>query len=309
MAFCLLFALLPLLTPAADAAAKITESVNLTHPREDMKGPGYHWDNYYETLTLDGLYIETDDALGMRIPDKATVILKGKNYITAANAALAVPGDVTFKGNGTLILNSPNMGIYFYSTNDNTVARFLEGNFEITAGGTGLYSEHTTISVTGGKINVSSPAADKFAIDGREIRLHGGKLTLDNSVHAALSLEVRNISLNITSAKPALTADKLMRITDVSLKTGASASELKKTEEYGGENCLKTASTVSGLGSSILFGDKVPMFVDILIALVLLLLIGAGIGLPVLRAQRKAKEARAAIAETLGEKSKDADKK
>jgi len=306
LAFCLIFALVPRLIPSVEAAAKITDTVNLSRPEKNMRGSGYYWDNREDTLTLDGLYIDTDADYGLRIPDDATVILKGKNYVSASKAAMTVPGNVTFKGNGSLILTSDDMGIYFYSTKDNTVARFLSGSYEITAGGNGIYSTHTALSFVGSDVEIDAPAADKFAILGREVKLYGGEMEMNNSVHATVSLEVRAVELDIESAKAALSSDKTLTIEEVALKVGPNDDALGRADAYNGENCVEAESTLYTLGHSIIFGDSVPMFVDVLIALVLLLLIAAGIAVPFIRSRRKAKAARAAVAAALADEPRSA---
>lgn len=283
------------------AASKITETVNLSRPEKNMRGSGYYWNNREDTLTLDGLYIDTTSDYGLRIPDGATVILKGKNYITASKAALTCAGNVIFKGDGELILTSDDMGIYFYSTKDSTTARFLEGTYTINAGGDGIHSEYTSISFVGNKLNISAPSEEHFAINGREIKLYGGTVTLDNSVHTTVSLDVRALSLSVTSAKAALSSDKTLKIDSVALKTGSAANALAKVEEYTGENCVTMTSTASHAGQSIFFGENVPKFVDILLMVVLLALIAAAIAVPCVRSYKKSQAARAAIAETLSD--------
>lgn len=294
-----LFLLLPVLylpvTPVS-AAAKLTETVNLSRPQKNMSGSGYYWDNRKDTLTLDGLYIDTTDDYGLRIPDGATVILKGKNYITASKAALTCAGSVNFKGSGSLILTSGDMGIYFYSTDDSTVARFLEGTYEITAAGDGIHSEYTSLSFVDGKMNISSASADSFAINGRTVKLYGGSVTADNSIHAALTLDIQALSLRVESGKAALSAGKTLSLNKVAVTAGSAASSMKQTEQYGGENCVSLKSTANTLGTSVLFGENVPKFVDILVILLLALLIAAGIAAPFLRSRQKAKKALAAAA-------------
>lgn len=301
LVLCMMLTFLPLFTVHISAAAQITETVNLSRPQKNMSGSGYYWDNRNKILTLDGLYISTSDDYGLRIPAGATVILKGKNYVTASVAALTVPGNVTFKGSGSLHLKSGDMGIYFYSTDDSTTARFLEGTYEVIAGGDGLHSEYTALSIVGGKMSINAPAADKYAILGREIKLYGGNLTMDNSVHASVSLEVQAVDLSVTSAKPALSSDKTLKVDKVSIKSGSAVGSLSSAEEYTGENCISLKSSASNLGSSILFGDSVPMFVDILIVLALLALIAAGIAFPFLRSYRNAKKAKEALAAALAD--------
>ena len=301
---CLTLTFLPLFAVPVSAAAQITETVNLSRPQKNMSGSGYYWDNRNKILTLDGLYISTSDDYGLRIPAGATVVLKGKNYITASVAALTVPGNVTFKGTGSLILKSGDMGIYFYSTDDSTTARFLEGNYEITANGTGMQSEYTALSIVNGKFSINAPTADKYAILGREVKLYGGTLTMDNSVHTSVSLEVQGVNLEINSTKAALSSDKTLKVNKVSIKSGAAAGSLSSADEYTGENCILLKSSARNLGSSILFGASVPMFVDILIAIVLLALIAAGIAVPFIRSYRNSKKAQEALAAVLADEPK-----
>ena len=58
---------------------------------------------------------------------------------------------------------------------------------------------------------------------------------------------------------------------------------------------MKSAANL--LGESVLFGETVPMFADILVIVALAALVAAGIGLPLLRAHRRSKRALAAAAE------------
>lgn len=299
LALAVVLLLVPVMTalPTVAEAAAITKSVNLTNPRKNMAGAGYTWMNLDKTLTLDGLYIDTDDEYGMRIPDGATVILKGKNYISAASYALGVPGNVTFKGNGSLTLIGGETGLYFYSTDDTTVARILGGKFRIVSGGVGIRCEYTTLSVTGGTIEIDAATKDGSAILGRTLKLHGGKFSANNAITASLNLEIRAADLSVTANKPALSAQRKMTFNDVSFKVGSDEGSLKKADAYNGENCVVLKSAADLLGESVLFGESVPMFADILIVVILAALMAAGIGLPVWRAHRKSKRALAAAAE------------
>ena len=292
LALCLILPLLPLFASPAAAAAKITETVNLSRPQKNMSGSGYYWSNREDTLTLDGLYIDTADDYGLRIPDGATVILKGKNYVTASKAAVTCAGNVNFKGSGSLILTSESgMGFYFYSTDDSTVARFLEGTYSVRSALDAIHSEYTTVSIVGGKFDLSASSPDAFAVNGRTVRLYGGSITAANAVYASLTLDIQALALRVTSSKPALSAGKNLILKNVAVTAGASESAMQKAESYSGENCVSLKSTANKLGTSVLFGENVPMFVDILTVLVLVLLIAAGIAAPFLRARRKARKA------------------
>lgn len=303
-AVCLVLTAVLLLVPfasaavyEADAVVTITKSINLTNPRMNMTGAGYAWMNLDKTLTLDGLYIDTSDEYGMRIPDGATVILKGNNYIRAASYAMGIPGNVTFKGNGTLTLVGGDAGLYFYSTDDTTIARIMGGNFKITAGGVGIRSEYTTLSVTKGTFDIDVPAKDGLAILGRTLKLHGGKFTAQGPITASQNLEIRAANLSVAADRAALSANRKLTLKDVSLSVGNTADDLRKADGYNGENCIRVKSAANLLGESVLFGEAVPMFADILVIVVLAALVAAGIGLPLLRAHRRSKRALAAAAE------------
>lgn len=303
-AVCLVLTAVLLLVPfasaavyEADAVVTITKSINLTNPRMNMTGAGYAWMNLDKTLTLDGLYIDTSDEYGMRIPDGATVILKGNNYIRAASYAMGIPGNVTFKGNGTLTLVGGDSGLYFYSTDDTTIARIMGGNFKVTAGGVGIRSEYTTLSVTKGTFDIDVPAKDGLAILGRTLKLHGGKFTAQGPITASQNLEIRAANLSVAADRAALSANRKLTLKDVSLSVGNTADDLRKADGYNGENCIRVKSAANLLGESVLFGEAVPMFADILVIVALAALVAAGIGLPLLRAHRRSKRALAAAAE------------
>ena len=286
----------------SDAVVTITKSVNLTNPRMNMSGAGYAWMNLDKTLTLEGLYIDTSDEYGMRIPDGATVILNGNNYIRASSYALGIPSNVTFKGNGTLTLIGSDTGLYFYSTDDTTIARFLGGNFKITSGGVGIRSEYTTLSVTKGTFDIDVPAKDGVAILGRTLKLHGGKFTAKGAITASQNLEIRAADLSVVANTAALVAARKLTLKDVSLSVGNTADALSKADSYNGENCIRVKSAANLLGKSVLFGESVPMFADILVIVALAALVAAGIGLPLLRAHKRSKRALAAAAEETAEK-------
>ena len=303
-AVCLVLTAVLLLVPfasaavyEADAVVTITKSISLTNPRMNMTGAGYAWMNLDKTLTLDGLYIDTSDEYGMRIPDGATVILKGNNYIRAASYAMGIPSNVTFKGNGTLTLVGGDAGLYFYSTDDTTIARIMGGNFKITAGGVGIRSEYTTLSVTKGTFDIDALAKDGVAILGRTLKLHGGKFTAQGPITASQNLEIRAANLSVVADRAALSANRKLTLKDISLSVGDTADDLRKADSYNGENCIRVKSAANLLGESVLVGETVPMFADILVIFALAALVAAGIGLPLLRAHRRSKRALAAAAE------------
>jgi pilin isopeptide linkage protein len=196
-----------------------------------------------------------------------------------------------------LTLVGGDSGLYFYSTDDTTIARIMGGNFKITAGGVGIRSEYTTLSVTKGTFDIDVPAKDGVAILGRTLKLHGGKFTAQGPITASQNLEIRAANLSVAADRAALSANRKLTLKDVSLSVGNTADDLHKADGYNGENCIRVKSAANLLGESVLFGEAVPMFADILVIVALAALVAAGIGLPLLRAHRRSKRALAAAAE------------
>ncbi|MBQ8747528.1 MAG: carbohydrate-binding domain-containing protein [Clostridia bacterium] len=298
-AICLLFAVTALFSTPALAAVKITDTVNATLFTRDTEGHGYFWDNRYDILTLDDLYIDTTAEYGLKVPAGATVILKGDSYIKASRAALALAGAVTFKGTGSLTLVSDDMGIYCYATDKSSVIRFLDGTYTVTAGGDGIYSTHSSLSFVDGKWTINAP--DAYAVNGTELKLYGGEITAEGAIHASHLLDIQAIRLRVTADTAALTSDKTMKITDVSISAGDSAEALTKKESYSGENCVSLLSTRSHAGESIFFGESVPKAVDYVVLVAFAALITAGIAIPFARARKKAQRALAESAKRQAE--------
>ncbi len=286
MLVCLLIPFAGILTPPAHAAAKITDTVNATLFIRDTNGSGYHWDNKYDVLTLTDLYIDTSAEYGLKVPAGATVILEGDNYIKASRAALALAGTATFKGDGSLTIISDDIGIYCYSTDKTSIIRILDGTYIVTAGGSGITSTHTAISFVNGEWQIS---AGDFAMDCKELKLYGGKMEAVGEIHASGVLDIQAIDLRVTAKTAALTSDKTLKFTDVSVRAGESADTLAAKESYNGERCVVLQSTRSHAGKSIFFGENVPKIADYLLLLGCLALVGAGIVIPLIRARRKAK--------------------
>ena len=298
-AICLLFAVTALFSTPALAAVKITDTVNATLFTRDTEGHGYFWDNRYDILTLDDLYIDTAAEYGLKVPAGATVILKGNSYIKASPAALALAGAVTFKGTGSLTLVSDDMGIYCYATDKSSVIRFLDGKYTVTAGGDGIYSTHSSLSFVDGEWTINAP--DAYAVNGTELKLYGGEINAEGAIHASLLLDIQAIRLRVTADTTALTSDKTMKITDVSVSAGDSAETLTKKESYSGENCVSLLSTRSHAGESIFFGESVPKAVDYVVLVAFAALITAGIAIPFARARKKAQRALAEAAKRQAE--------
>ncbi len=261
-----------------DASAKtITSTLNLVNVTQNERGDGYEWANRYDILTLDGLRLETDEDYGLRLPKSCTVILKGTNYIKAGKYALTCSGNVSFKGDGTLILDAGEIGLYIYTEIGTEKIRLLDGKYEITAGKYGVYSKKADFSLVDGSMDITVNNPEGAAVLGRNVNLVGGKFSANNSVEATNELVVKGIHLNIDSTKSALSA-KILKIDDISVT------------DYNGENTLAAKSTHKRDRRSAIFGDDVPGYVDIILFAAAAVGIGLLIVVPVLRRKKKTKE-------------------
>lgn len=285
----LTFVLAFFLLPSVTEAKTITSTLNLVNVTQNESGDGYDWANRYDILTLNGLRLETESDFGLRLPKSCTVVLKGTNYIKAGKYALTCSGNVSFKGDGKLILDAGEAGIFIYTEIETEKIRVLEGNFEITAGKYGVYSKKADFSLVGGKMDITVDNPDGYAVYGRNLNLVGGKFTANNSVEATNELVVKGIHLNINSTKPALSA-KILNIKDISVT------------DYNGENAIQAKSTEKRDRRSAIFGDDVPGYVDILLFAAAGVGIAALIVVPVLRRRKKTKALYESLAREAEEK-------
>ncbi len=268
--------LILLILPGNISAKTITHTLNLVNVTQNEKGDGYEWANRYDTLTLNGLRLETEEDFGLRLPKSCTVILKGTNYIKAGKYALTCSGNVSFKGRGTLILDAGEIGLFIYTEIGTEKIRLLDGKYEITAGKYGVYSKQADFSFVDGKMDITVNSPDGAAVFGRNLNLVGGKFTANNSVEATNELVVKGINLDIESTKPALSA-KILNVTDISV-------------DYNGENTVEAKSTEKRQRQSAIFGDDVPGYVDVILIVCAIVGIAALIVVPILRRKKKTKE-------------------
>ncbi len=266
-----------MILPADTSAKTITSTVNLVNVTQNERGDGYYWANRYDTLTLSGLKLETESDYGLRLPQNCTVELKGTNYIKAAKYALTCSGNVSFKGNGKLILDAGEIGIYIYTEVDTHKIRLLDGKYEITAGKYGVYSEHADFSFVDGTMDIEITDPEGAAIHGRSVNLVGGEFEANGSVEATHELVVKGIDLDIESTRAALSA-KILNIEDISVT------------DYNGENELEAVSTEKRDRRSAIFGDDVPGYVDVILLVGVLIVIALLIVVPILRRRKKTKE-------------------
>jgi len=279
---------------AATEQKTITQTVNLANISKNARGDGFEWANLTDTLTLNGLNIQTGDEFGMKLPKNATVILKGNNYITAERVGLVCTGQVTFEGSGTLTIVAGEVGIDMTGVYNTHLARFRDGTITVTAGTTAIQSASAELNFMGSelKLTVSGDSEARRAVNGRTVNISGGKLTANAGIYATNDLNITSVNADITasSGAPALSCPNGIQMTKVDISTGATADALSKASEYNGESALKLISTASGKRHSILFGGNVPILVDYLTFTVIILAVAALIALPIYLKQKKTKK-------------------
>lgn len=264
----------PVDTLAADV---ITSTVNISEAKKNERGPGYNWANRTDTLTLDGLNINTESPFGLRLPKNCTVILKGDNYIKASKYGVSCLGTVVFKGNGTLTIDAGEIGIYLISQDFTQKIRLIGGNYNITAGKYGVYSDYADFSFVGKRMSINVTSDDGSAICGRIVNLLGGSFTANSTVESTHSLTVDSINIDVTSNRSALLS-KNLDLDNLSVET------------FDGETEFSAKSTAKSAHRSIIFGEKVPGFVDYIILAILIVGVTMGIFGPALRKKKKNKE-------------------
>ncbi len=286
-------------------------TVNLIGINKSESGSGYKWNNYDSILTLDGLNIETKDDYGLKIPDGATVVLKGDNYIEAKKAAVLIEAKVVFKGSGTLTLVSE-IGIFCSSVDKTDSLSILGGTYKIKSSGVGIVSDFHRVSFSNSKLTFKT--SGEYAVKAQSITT-GAKTVIkaDAPLYGKDKILIESSSITVNTDSKALISDNPVTFSKVTLKAGDSAKSLSKIDlekaSYDGQKCIKTISKYDGQKKSLFFGDGVPRYVDVI---VLILGIGglvAAVVVPVLYKKKKAMLAIALRDAEQNEKKPSANKK
>ena len=272
----LLCALFAAALPASAAPQTITTTVNIAAANKNESGPGYYWANRYDTLTLSGMRVETEEPYGLRLPKDCTVVLEGDNYVKSSKYGLSCAGTVVFKGTGSLTVDAGEIGIYLITQDRTQKIRLIEGSYTVTAGKYGVYSDAADFSFVGKSMKIT---AGEKAILGRCVNLLGGTFSADTPVEATQSLIVNGVTVDIDASSPALVS-KNLEIKNLDFGGG----------EYGGENSVHAKGLAKFHAVSVLFGEPVPGWVDYILLAAAILLVGALIYVPVLRKKKKTKE-------------------
>jgi len=263
-----LFTTVSVLCLNVSAARTLTESVSILNPRQNIRGDGYVWMNIQGELTLTNLKIDTKDKYGLKICDGAVVFLKGNNYIKASEAAIYCGGTVTFKGTGTLTLESDGVGILMLNEDGTDTIRIMDGSYTIKASEAGIKAAFAKIAVVGGEVDISVSSREGFAIDAYETTVNAGaSLTANNTVRGSYKLNVSDANVNIDAQKAAFMygEEKYFTLANLELRTGANADSLALADGYNGEFAVSTVSTVVSRTPSLLFGDEYTIALDIVL--------------------------------------------
>lgn len=269
------------------SASEIRSTVNLAFVQQHESGDGYYWDNIKKVLTLNGFNVNTTDAWGLRLPEGATIELKGTNTIKAGKYALGCPGNVTVKGNGKLILESGEHAIFVHSENESHKFRVFEGEIIAKGNTTGFYSQYAEFSMIGGSAEFSS--SGEYAVNSRVFSMTGGKVTSDGTLKASHLLRLNESELIANDDSKALEIGNIFENDNVKLTVGDSMSSLSNADSYDGEKSFRSVPVAAGPRSSILFGEGTPITVDYLLLGGVTVIVAALFIVPVVIKKRKTK--------------------
>lgn len=260
-----------ILSPAITVQAvseTLDTCVNLINVTKDEKGSGYAWNNRYDTLTLTDLNINTNDSYGLRLPDNATVILVGDNYIKSAGVGIECVGNTTFKGDGSLTIVSGDKGIYVSTTNGRKIVKFVSGKYDITAEKYAVYSLNVPVSFADCNINFVAGEAASLAY---ELSVNQVVIDSNSPLISENNLTISDSNLTINASQQALVSQK----GSLKLNKMDMSSNGKAIENYNGESSIATKGNVEHYTKSVLFGAGVKIWVDYVLIISIILIIGA----------------------------------
>ncbi len=278
--------LVPMIAHASSSTSN--SSVNLINVIKNESGAGYFWDNKYRTLTLTNLNIDTDDLYGLRLPDNATVILVGDNYIKASHAAIQCVGNTTFKGDGSLTLASDDMGLFINTTNNRKSVKIVSGNYNLNTGNSAICSEHIPLSIADCKINIQS---NNKGIVGWNIAINNAAIKSDSPITATNDLLISDSDIDINAKSPALVSQKgriELNKMDISSNGGL-------IDKYNNEFMISTSGNVEHYTKSVLFGSGVKIWVDYVLVIGIIVLVSAIIFIKIYSQKIKDKKKREEI--------------
>lgn len=287
------------------AADTITETLNLTLTKQNQRGEGYFWDNINNTLTLYSISIVTDDEYGLKVPHGVTIELQGKSYISASYAALGAQGDVTIKGNGSLMLVSDEIGIDCYATTS-TVTNLVSGTININSKSYGIKNDSGTVTAIGGDLDIKTRGdADAFSVYAHLVQITGGRIKADASIYSETELRFINVNGDISSARSALISEKdIITVGQMKMNGGDDGNSLSAIETYSGEKCLKTKSDANRDKGSMILGKEYSQWMDVVLIILAIIVLAAIVGIPLLVRYRRTEKLKKRLAEEAERKNK-----
>ncbi len=287
-----IIALVLIITPAVltiptNAAEAITQTLDIASLNKNSSGVGYTWKNLDGVFTMNNFRLETDDSLGLSLPEKSTIVLNGDNYIKASDCAIRSVSELTIEGSGTLTIISGNTGIMCASDSELDTLRLRSGTIKITAEGNAVFSEYATVSFSGANAVIS---AKKHAVRAKNIQITGGTLDFSGKISAVSALTLKGVNLTASASEPVLSAGTKIEISKADIFCGNGLDSLAAASEYNGSLAIKLKSTISNTRTGILFDGKFPVFVDYIVFISLGLIAIAVIAVPICIKSKKTKK-------------------
>lgn len=265
------------------AAAGVTQTLDMAALNKNSKGTGYEWNNSEYVFTMKDLDLKTSDDYGIKLPAGSTVVIEGDNTIVASRYGIQSFGSLTFTGSGTLTVTVSDIGIRALTTQDRENVIFRSGKLVINAR-TAILSETGKTVFSGADIKAVSTVNSVYGLN---LHFVGGKLDLTSPIYAKGSVEIKAIDLTVSAAAPAITAEKGILTEEVDISTGTSLSALGKADAYHGENAVKFVSTAKVVKHGMLFGGKLPAFVDYIVFALIAIAAAAVIAVPIIIKKKK----------------------
>ena len=235
----------------------------------------------------------TDKDFGIKLPSGATVVVEGNCSVSAAKYGISCPGSVTFKGTGKLTVTGGECGMYFYLSVREDRVLFLSGDYTVAGGEYGIRSDGAEISVCGGKTTFRG----ETAVSGVTVTFSDCESAADGGVYAQRLVKISGADLLATAEnRAAIVSDGKIDVKDEKIEAG-DAGALFAVDGYEGQSAVRFTSVYRRVRTSVLFGESVPGWVDVLVFTAAGLAAAAAIAVPLIRKKIKKKK----LYERLGE--------
>lgn len=266
------------------ANSTVTNTLDMAELNEHANGSGYSWDNNELIFEMDNFHLSTADDFGLRLPGGSTVVLKGDNKITATRYGIHSFGALTFTGNGTLTITVADIGIRSAGSVEKENVIFRSGKIVINGASTGILVDSAKTVFSGANVDIN---AKVNSIYGNSIQFAGGNLSFVAPVKAKGSVEINAANLTASAQSSAIVADKGIKTDKVNISSGSSLDSLTSVDAYNGENAVKLVSTARVVKKGMLFGGKLPAFVDYIAFSLVIIAVASVIAVPLIIKKRR----------------------